>query len=258
MDEGVKFLEREAYTLLSQEKFDEAYRLFRVVAQIYVREGNHQQAALCFASAASCWEKRAGEKVFYKSASSYEAAAIEAKRSGDYAYASLLYKHAARSHERDGEFTSYSECFYRSKEYYRRFLAYRLVNPKKINLMAANHEELGFKGYLKSLLSWFMLTFSYIIWGYGERPARTFFSGILIVCLAAVLHTFGFLAKNDILFSPNFFQAFYFSVVTFTTVGYGDIVPVGLSKLIAIIEAFTGIFIIPLFIVGLSRKYLRI
>jgi hypothetical protein len=258
MDEGIKFLEREAYTFLSQDKFEEAYRLFRVVAQIYMRDRNHEQAALCFASAASCWDKKAGEKVFYKSALSYEDAAGEAKKSRDYAYASLLYKHAARSHERDGEFSSYSECFYRSKEYYRKFLTYRLINPKKINLITANHREIGLKGFLKSLLYWFMLTFSYIIWGHGERPARTIFMGIFIIVLAAILHTFGFLAKDDILFSPNFFQAFYFSVVTFTTVGYGDIVPIGLSKLVAIVEAFAGIFIIPLFIVGLSRKYLRI
>jgi hypothetical protein len=97
-----------------------------------------------------------------------------------------------------------------------------------------------------------------VVWGHGERPARTLFAGILIIVLAAFLHTFGVLTETDRLFSPNFFQAFYFSVVTFTTLGYGDIVPIGFSKLVAIVEAFCGLFIVPLFIVGLSRKYLRI
>jgi hypothetical protein len=46
--------------------------------------------------------------------------------------------------------------------------------------------------------------------------------------------------------------------VTFTTVGYGDIIAVGFNKAVAMLEAFCGIFIMPLFIIGLSRKYLRI
>jgi hypothetical protein len=46
-------------------------------------------------------------------------------------------------------------------------------------------------------------------------------------------------------------------MVSFTTVGYGDITPVGLTKAVVILELFCGIFIVPLFIVALSRKYLR-
>jgi len=246
MEAEAKFLEREAHSFLCKEKFEEVYRLFRIAAQIYKRQKNHKQAALCFASAASCWSKKAGEKVFYKSASSYEDAAREAKKSMNYAYALILYKHAARSHERDGEFSDYSECFCRSKECYRKFLTQRIINPKKIKSISGAESGKGIKGFLKSLISWFTLTFSYTVWGHGERPARTLSVGILIIVLAAFLHTFGVLTKNEVLFSPNFFQAFYFSVVTFTTLGYGDIVPIGFSKLIAIIEAFCGLFIIPL------------
>jgi hypothetical protein len=258
MEDQAKFLEKEAYLSLSQEKFEEAYRLFRIAAQIYKRKKNHKQAALCFASAASCWSKRAGERAFYKSALSYEDAAKQAKDSKDFAYASLLYKHAARSHEKDGEFADYSDCFYSSKECYRKFLTYRIFKPKKIKSISGTGMDRGTKGFFRAFFSWLMFTFSYAVWGHGERPARTLFAGILLIILSAFLHTFGILTKGDVLFTPNFFQAFYFSVVTFTTLGYGDIVPIGFSKLVAIIEAFCGLFIIPLFIIGLSRKYLRI
>ncbi len=59
-------------------------------------------------------------------------------------------------------------------------------------------------------------------------------------------------------FSPNYFQSLYFSAITFTTVGYGDLIPVGFNQLVAAVEALIGLFIMPLFVVGLSRKYLRV
>jgi len=64
--------------------------------------------------------------------------------------------------------------------------------------------------------------------------------------------------KSAALFKPDLFDSLYFSVVTFTTLGYGDITVSGLLRIVVICEAFCGIFIMPLFIVALSRKYLRV
>ena len=49
----------------------------------------------------------------------------------------------------------------------------------------------------------------------------------------------------------------YFSVVTFTTLGYGDLVPVGPSRVIAAIEAFVGSFTLALFVVVFVKKMTR-
>nr|MDD3720066.1 ion channel [Candidatus Gracilibacteria bacterium] len=38
-----------------------------------------------------------------------------------------------------------------------------------------------------------------------------------------------------------YFDAMYFSISTLTTVGYGDIAPVGIFRLFASIEIFTGL-----------------
>ncbi|MBU7045430.1 MAG: two pore domain potassium channel family protein, partial [Theionarchaea archaeon] len=56
----------------------------------------------------------------------------------------------------------------------------------------------------------------------------------------------------------DFYYCFYYSVVTFTTLGYGDIHPIGhLSHAIAFSEAFTGAFFIALFVVVFARKMMR-
>jgi len=253
-----KLLEEQAYSHLSEEDFQEAFKLFRRVAEVYRSQGNHKQAALCFASAATCWSKKSGEKTFHNAAVSYEKAAKEAELSYDYEYASLLYRHAAINHERDGEYHSFSGCFYRSKESLRRFLTYRFIHPRKINSITVSQEEKGIKGFIKRVFLWFMLTFSFLIWGHGERPSRTFSSAIFIVSVSAFFYTLGNLIKDGAAVRPDFPDAFYFSVVTFTTLGYGDIAPVGFCKAVAIFESFSGLFLVSLFIIGLSRKYLRV
>ena len=258
MNNDPKLLEKEAYALLSKENFEEAYKILRRAASIYKSQEDHKEAALCFASAASCWALKSGEKAFYNSATSYEEAAQEAEAASDLEYASLLYRYAAISYEKDTEFINFSECFYRSRECQRKFFTYCLFRPKKIHHITETKEARGLRSMSRRVFLWFTLTFSYLIWGHGERPARTFFAGFFLILISAIFYTQLHLVRQPAVFKPDFFEAFYFSVITFTTVGYGDITPIGLSKLMAVIEVFCGIFIVPLFIVGLSRRYLRI
>jgi hypothetical protein len=52
-------------------------------------------------------------------------------------------------------------------------------------------------------------------------------------------------------------QSFYHSAITFFTIGYGDVYPVGLSRLISGIEGFMGVFMMSYFTVAFVRKVLR-
>ena len=52
-------------------------------------------------------------------------------------------------------------------------------------------------------------------------------------------------------------QSFYHSAVTFFTIGYGDVFPMGLSRVISGIEGFMGVFMMSYFTVAFVRKVLR-
>jgi len=255
--EDARTLEKQAYEFLSQKDYDQSYRAFRQAGEIYEQSKQSGQAAICFASAASSWSLKFGEENFHHAAICYEKAALAAKKAGDLKYAALLYKHAAIAHERDLEFLDFSQCFFKSKECYRKFLILSFLKPEKAYSLTPGEGDKGARGFLKRLVSLIGLSFSSLIWGHGERPARTFFSGFLFIVLSAAIYTQGELVKAGLAFKPKFFEALYFSVITFTTVGYGDITPIGFTKFIVLLEAFSGLFIVSLFIVGLSRKYLR-
>ncbi len=52
-------------------------------------------------------------------------------------------------------------------------------------------------------------------------------------------------------------EAFYYSGITFTTIGYGDISPVGWARPLAILEGLFGLVLISSFLVSLIRKYIE-
>lgn len=104
--------------------------------------------------------------------------------------------------------------------------------------------------------------------GYGEDPWRIILLSILLIIICAVLYAVTGLNYNGdlVAFSMQqtmqtnvdvFFSCLYYSVVTFTTLGYGDFTPIGLSRALAAFEAFTGSFTIALFVVVFVKKMTR-
>ncbi|OQX37379.1 MAG: hypothetical protein B0D91_06930 [Oceanospirillales bacterium LUC14_002_19_P2] len=107
-----------------------------------------------------------------------------------------------------------------------------------------------------------------LLCGYGERPMRVIaFSAAMVVVCAFLYAVIGVSAGGEIIqvhpekgWQANWGQlmeCLYFSVVTFTTLGYGDIAPVGIGRTIAAIEAFLGTFILALYVVVFVKKMTR-
>lgn len=69
----------------------------------------------------------------------------------------------------------------------------------------------------------------------------TFVSMLLMVyTFACLYYVNGLVAIVGSDMAPSFYDVFYFSGVTWTTLGYGDMVPVGLGKVLAVFESMFG------------------
>ena len=128
---------------------------------------------------------------------------------------------------------------------------------------------------------WITLAFSNVIYGYGEKPWNVVKTALAIIIIFALsfsligignpeiielkgtaihsdsgniadLASKGFLKNNEI---RNFPDCLYFSLITFTTLGYGDFRPLeGLGRILAGSEAFLGAIMMALFVYTFARK----
>jgi hypothetical protein len=108
-----------------------------------------------------------------------------------------------------------------------------------------------------------------LLCGYGEKTFRviSYAAGLIFFCSFFYFFS-GIRQHREIIVAfsrdqtlaenlKEYALSLYFSVVTFTTLGYGDIAPVGAVKAVAALEAFTGAFMMALFVLVFARKMIR-
>lgn len=139
---------------------------------------------------------------------------------------------------------------------------------------------------LKGIEKHFWYLFYKTLCGYGEKPFNVVWASLFLIVLSAFLYLFGgieFVGSSILKVPPNvidynlslnsfgiqwvmsnigsvledFLLCIYTSVITFTTLGYGDVHPIGLSRIVASVEAGFGIFMTALFIFVFTRRMLR-
>ena len=110
----------------------------------------------------------------------------------------------------------------------------------------------------------FWNSFYNISCGYGERPKQLVLNALLIILLfTGLFHASDGVAHSNsddaefAAYDPTIDECLYFSVVTFTTLGYGDYSPKDDYRFFAALEAFTGAFTIALSVLVFGRKMMR-
>jgi ion channel/pentapeptide repeat protein len=105
--------------------------------------------------------------------------------------------------------------------------------------------------------------------GYGERPSRVVAFTLAVIGVFSLLFFYSGIQSagqtiafdSSLTVSENFkyyLSSLYFSVVTYTTLGYGDISPtLGFSRFLAAFEALIGGFTLALFVVVFVKKMTR-
>lgn len=114
-------------------------------------------------------------------------------------------------------------------------------------------------------LRWVTSAFLNAVSGYGERPQRTVLASVAVVLGSAFVYpAAGGIRDGDAVVTyasdgaAAVTDGLYFSVVTFSTLGYGDLEPTGaLARAIAGLEALSGAFLVALFVFALGRQAAR-
>jgi tetratricopeptide (TPR) repeat protein len=251
-------LEREAHRLRAEGKIDQAFQTFDRAAKLFQEASEPLKAAVCFSSAATCWNIHTGWQPLRNAATRNESAALQALVAQDHAYAETLFGEAALLYEKEGDFTKFSYCYRRAKDaglsrLWKLFTQSQGQGSQSIGLRAVSQKDRAL-----TFLSWFFGSLNRVIWGYGEMPFRTLGIACGIITFSAFCYyvsglvlTGGFVQKIDL------FDSFYMSIMTYTTVGYGDLLPMGWTRGVAAFEALSGIMLTPLFLIALTRRYLR-
>ena len=102
--------------------------------------------------------------------------------------------------------------------------------------------------------------FIWVTCGYGVKPHYTIGLALVLILLFALIYWWrdGIMRlKEGDDSRVSFCDAFYFSVVTFTTVGYGDWYPVDRYRTFVMIEGLFGWLTLALFLVTLANVMIR-
>ncbi|HEC82556.1 MAG TPA: hypothetical protein ENI53_01560 [Thermoplasmatales archaeon] len=110
---------------------------------------------------------------------------------------------------------------------------------------------------IKNLKYWLFSHIYSKLCGYGEKPLRVILAAFFVILFFGTFYWLtGTVTGEGI--TDSSFDYYYFSVVTFTTLGFGDIHPVSFTgKLATMLEALTGAFMMALFVLVFGRKMLR-
>ncbi len=145
-----------------------------------------------------------------------------------------------------------SQHYYLEKTYERKTFLHVKANYQNIfyrSQTTTSKTMLRLKYFLKYIYSGFLN----LLWGYSERPSRVFIISIFTIFVFSVLYCFLPSSSPDT--HNNFGNSLYFSMVTFTTLGYGDISQkIILLKLLSGLEAIMGMSFWGILIAGFTSN----
>jgi hypothetical protein len=125
------------------------------------------------------------------------------------------------------------------------------------------------KGGLSKITGYVPYWFKWLVFDkiglYATAPGRVLFSVVIfwiffgtmyfIFDTTGIGHTMSSVGNPDHL--TSLLQSFYHSGITFFTIGYGDVYPMGFSRVLSGLEGFMGVFMMSYFTVAFVRKVLR-
>ena len=155
----------------------------------------------------------------------------------------VFYRLARTSWERSGDFERADQYYY-----------LEMVARRKARLKARRR---GIKRLFDRLEVLFEWVFADLTCKYGTDWKRPIMIWLFAVNVLFPLLFFVTRSVEGLSSTLTFLDYEYFSIVTATTLGYGDYHPIGVGRVIASIEALFGMFMWAVFLTVFARKYMR-
>jgi len=174
------------------------------------------------------------------------------KNSSDYGILKIFHGGIKQLYSQIGKKNEASKHFYLEKTYERKsYLRKPLI---LINRYTGNAKWIYFfllctQYSFKYLYSGFLN----VLWGYGERPSRVFVISIFVIILYSIIYCYSY--NSSVNTHHNFINSLYYSIVTFSTLGYGDISQTDkYLRLLSGIEALLGMSLWGILIAGFTSN----
>jgi len=189
-----------------------------------------------------------------KSVPSYDSVRFARRRYGD---DETFWRFIKRASQEAGYYQLAGESFYneRCAHFWRKFRGpnYDKLTPRQKIFRVLKGIRFGPE-----------LIFGRWLFGYGERPVRVLVASVLIIFVCGLFYSSPY-ARLSYRAEPaptgwSLMDGLYFSTITFTTLGFGDMYPAYdhlLTRCIAMAEAVSGACLMALFVVTLSKRYSR-
>lgn len=141
-------------------------------------------------------------------------------------------------------------------------------------LISGDQRSISELRYRAALLSQSRLSRTFVRFTHAfESPVRFAAYGGVVLLVAALLYwtkycgfvhgaepilgSGGYQLQSRVSWGLRLPEALYFSCITFTTIGYGDLAPIGLARFIAVVEGLLGITLVSSFVVALVKRYVE-
>ncbi len=161
--------------------------------------------------------------------------------------------------ERQGKVSEAKDVYLNLKNYFRNEGLYDISGEYYYREKLMERKLLYKSRNIIDKILWLKSLLYSAVCGYGEKPYRVITSSMIIILIFGFIYMFFSGLESSTTYELKWYDNFYFSVVTFTTLGFGDIHPSDnvAVKICAMIESFTGAFMIALFVLTFGRRMLR-
>ncbi len=179
----------------------------------------------------------------------------------------LIYSQTSTTHrEKAEQFRILKQNFNSSGQYddedeayieFKRCESKAILNESLSKSKASGFWQYPTYGFKKLVFDWMGL--------YATSPMRVVFSNIVVIVFFAILYTIVPFFTDASLANVNpestfinkFLVSLYYTGITYFTIGYGEIVPLGILRIFAVFNGFIGVFMMSYFTVAFVRKILR-